>query len=132
VSLRTSHTGLLAYLLPALLLVHGCVRNPAARVPAGGTGVTATLSASRALIHQGEAVSLSWSTSNATSVTISGVGGVGKSGSILVSPFASTSYTLIARGPNGTATGTASVTVVRKTPPASTTHPNPLPPVTNH
>ncbi|HET6932350.1 MAG TPA: hypothetical protein VFI45_18630 [Candidatus Acidoferrum sp.] len=94
--------------------------------------MTATLSASRAIIHKGESVSLSWSTSNATSVTISGVGGVAKAGSILVSPSSSTSYTLIARAPNGTATGTASVTVTPKTSPASTAHHNPLSPVTNH
>ena len=131
-SFRTSRTGLLVYLLPALLLVHGCVRNPAARVPAGGTGVTATLSASRGVIHQGESVMLSWSTSNATSVTISGVGAVGPSGATLVSPFTTTFYTLRARGPNGTATGTASVTVLAKAPPASTAHPNPLQPVPNH
>ena len=54
---------------------------------------------------------LTWSTTNATSVTIdNGVGSVATSGNRIVSPSATTTYTLRATGPTGTtATATAMV-----------------------
>jgi hypothetical protein len=67
-----------------------------------------TFTADRVLTWPGEAVTLSWSVQNATSVTLDG-GGVGLSGSRVVAPTALTSYTLAATGPGGSAT--AAVTV---------------------
>ncbi len=63
-------------------------------------------------VNSGQSSTLSWSTTNATSVSISGVGaGKPLSGSALVSPAVTTTFTLTATGPGGTATATATVTV---------------------
>jgi serine/threonine protein kinase len=56
-------------------------------------------------IQQGQSVTLSWRTSNATDISIEGVGsGLGPSGSLQVLPTETTTYKLIAKGPGGTAT----------------------------
>ena len=63
-------------------------------------------------IMQGESATLIFATVNATSVTIApGVGSVGMSGSVVVSPMMSTTYTITAAGAIGTSTATCSVTV---------------------
>jgi len=70
-------------------------------------------------IITGASSTLSWSTTNATSVIISnGVGSQPVSGSVSVTPTLTTTYTLTATGPGGTITATATVTV--NTPPAVT------------
>ncbi|MEO8034538.1 MAG: hypothetical protein ABI837_08895 [Acidobacteriota bacterium] len=71
-----------------------------------------TFSASPASIVAGQSATLSWTTSNATSVSIDGgVGTQPASGSITVTPNASTVYTLTATGAGGTATTQATITV---------------------
>ena len=45
-------------------------------------------------IIQGESASLSWSTFNSTSQSITNIGGVSSSGNINVSPSSTTTYTL--------------------------------------
>jgi peptidoglycan-associated lipoprotein len=73
---------------------------------------TITLSASPAAIEEGQSSTLTWSTTNATNVTISGgVGTVEASGSRNVSPSESTTYTARASGAGGTATAEARLTV---------------------
>jgi outer membrane protein OmpA-like peptidoglycan-associated protein len=69
--------------------------------------------ANPASIPTGGQTTLSWSTNNATSVSISpGVGTVSANGSTTVSPTATTVYTLSATGTDGkTVTATAQVTV---------------------
>lgn len=63
-------------------------------------------------ITSGQAVTLSWSTSNATSVSIDhGIGAVGTSGTKIVTPTSTTSYILTATGSGGTVTKTLTVTV---------------------
>lgn len=63
---------------------------------------TCTLSANRTSIDEGDDVRLTWSTSNATSISINnGVGTVSRSGSETVSPSSSRTYTLVANGPGG-------------------------------
>ncbi|HEY1184636.1 MAG TPA: OmpA family protein [Bryobacteraceae bacterium] len=64
-------------------------------------------------IATGASTTLSWSTSNATTVSISpGVGNVAANGSVAVSPAATTVYTISATGTDGkTVTATAQVTV---------------------
>ena len=63
-------------------------------------------------IMQGESATLIFATVNATSVTIApGVGSVGMSGSVVVSPTATTTYTITAAGAAGTTNATCSVTV---------------------
>jgi outer membrane protein OmpA-like peptidoglycan-associated protein len=75
-----------------------------------------------AAISAGQSSTLSWVIKNATSASISpGVGAINATtGSISVSPTATTSYTLTATGPNGTSSqslqitvGTANVQIVR-------------------
>jgi len=81
--------------------------------PAPAPAPTITLSASPAAIERGQNSTLTWSTSNATNVTISGgVGTVEASGSRNVSPSESSTYTARASGPGGTATAEARVTVI--------------------
>jgi peptidoglycan-associated lipoprotein len=79
---------------------------------------TISLSASPSAIEAGQSTTLSWNTSNATSVTIdNGVGTVEPSGRRTVSPSASTTYTARATGPGGNAVAEARVTVTSPPPP---------------
>jgi phospholipase C len=70
-----------------------------------------TLTASPDKVGPGQTASLSWTSSNATSLSIDqGIGAVtGPSGSLSVSPAATTTYTITAT--NGTSTATAMATV---------------------
>jgi peptidoglycan-associated lipoprotein len=56
-------------------------------------------------------VQLSWKTTDATSVSIDAIGDVPSSGVKTVTPTATTSYHLVARGEGGSADASASVTV---------------------
>src|SRR6516162_6713628 len=56
---------------------------------------TATLSAKPDVIQEGQSTVLTWNTTNATDITLEGVGIVASSGSQSVSPSASKTYTLI-------------------------------------
>lgn len=72
---------------------------------------TLQLSAQPATISSGASSTLSWTSNNATSVTIQGVGTFGASGSTVVMPTATTTYTATATGPNGTATSMITVSI---------------------
>ena len=73
---------------------------------------TCTLSAAPTSINLGDATTLTWSTTQATSVSITpDIGTVDTSGSTQDSPTQSTTYTLAATGPGGTTNCTAAVTV---------------------
>ena len=84
------------------------VTQPSAPPP---VAPTATLSAKPDVIQQGQSTVLTWNTTNATDITLEGVGGVGSSGSQSVSPSASRTYTLIAKGAGGTSQSVARITV---------------------
>jgi peptidoglycan-associated lipoprotein len=104
-------------LLIALVSVAGCKKKqpplppaetaPSAVVPAP----TAQLTATPAVVSAGDQVQLAWRTTNSTTVSIDGIGDVPTSGVKTVTPTASTSYHLVARGEGGSADATASVTV---------------------
>ena len=80
---------------------------------------TATLTASPDTVDKGQSTTLTWQTTNATTVTIDhGVGTVQPSGSQQVTPTESTTYTLTAKGEGGTQTATTRVTVNAPPPPA--------------
>lgn len=80
---------------------------------------TASLSADRTTINKGESVKLTWTTTNATNVSIAPqVGAVTPQGSTSVSPSDSTTYTLTASGDGGNATSTVSISVSQPPPPA--------------
>jgi len=73
---------------------------------------TATLSASPSSISLGQSATLNWSSTNATTASISpGIGTVPTTGSRVISPSATTTYTLTVTGPGGSATSTMTVTV---------------------
>jgi peptidoglycan-associated lipoprotein len=79
---------------------------------------TATLTAEPSSIQIGQSATLSWTTSNASEITISnGIGTVAASGRQTVSPTETTTYNLAAIGSNGTATARATVTIAPPPPP---------------
>lgn len=83
---------------------------------------TAKLTAAPTTIKAGNSATLTWSTTNATTVSIdNGIGTVAASGSTTVSPTATTTYTLTATGSSGTVTATATVTVQTLMPTATLT-----------
>jgi peptidoglycan-associated lipoprotein len=104
-------------LLVALFAIAGCKKKPAAPLPAAtaptatAPAPTAQLTATPATISAGDQVVLTWRTTDATSVSIDGIGDVPTSGVKSVTPSTSTSYHLLARGEGGTADATARVTV---------------------
>ncbi|HTZ97664.1 MAG TPA: alkaline phosphatase family protein [Terriglobales bacterium] len=72
---------------------------------------TIALNANPNSIEQGASSTLSWTTSNATSVQISGLGSFAANGSTKVTPTATTTYTATANGQGGVANASATVTV---------------------
>jgi hypothetical protein len=73
--------------------------------------IITSFKATPSTITPGQSSTLSWTTTNATSVSISGVAGTQPvNGSVPVFPTASTTYTLTAIGSGGTATAITTVT----------------------
>jgi peptidoglycan-associated lipoprotein len=104
-------------LLVAMVAVAGCKKKPAPPPPApppppaAAPAPTAELTATPTVISAGDQVQLSWTTTNANSVSIDGIGDVPSSGVKTVTPTESTTYHLVARGEGGTADASARVTV---------------------
>jgi peptidoglycan-associated lipoprotein len=103
-------------LLAALFVVAGCgtKKKPISReetAPAAVLAPTAQMTATPALVSANDQVQLSWRTTNATTVSIDGIGDVPTSGVKTVTPSESTTYHLVAKGDGGTAEATARVTV---------------------
>lgn len=72
-----------------------------------------SLSASPGTIERGEQSTLKWNSNGGTSLTIdNGVGNVGTTGEIVISPVDSTTYTATVRGPGGEAKASTRVTVL--------------------
>ncbi len=114
-------------LLALALLVNGCGnKKPPAPPPPPPQSkpVTATLSANPSSIQRGQSATLTWSTENATDVTLEG-NKVDASGSQTVSPTQTTTYHLTAKGAGGTQDATAQVSVTQPQPaPTPTPTPN--------
>lgn len=85
----------------------GTSASPAPAPPAP----TASLSASPSTIPVGQPSTLTWSTTNASEVSIDAIGTVSQQGSQAVSPTITTTYRLTARGAGGIAVASALVTV---------------------
>jgi peptidoglycan-associated lipoprotein len=103
-------------LLLALVAVSGCKKKqPLPPVPTAPAAVavapTAQLTATPTVISAGDQVQLSWRTTDATTVSIDGIGDVPTTGVKTVTPEASTTYHLAARGEGGTAEASVRVTV---------------------
>jgi peptidoglycan-associated lipoprotein len=122
---RTHARLLLGSLLAVVALVAACHKPapvpapppppPAAPPPAQPT---ANLQASSNTIRRGDSVTLTWSSTNATSLNLSpGVGSVSAEGSQRVTPQDSTTYTLTATGPGGSADASVHITVNAPPPP---------------
>src|SRR5258708_3243395 len=72
---------------------------------------TASISVSPNSIQAGQSASLTWQTSNASDVSIDGIGAVQPNGSQSVNPTDSTTYHLVAKGSGGSQEATARLTV---------------------
>src|SRR5271157_2001878 len=73
---------------------------------------TVTLQASPSSIQKGESVTLTWSSTNATELKLEpALGTVAPEGSTEATPSESTTYTVTATGPGGSADASAGVTV---------------------
>ena len=102
----------------ALVSVTGCKKKssplgPAETAPpaAAAPAPTAQITATPTVVSAGDQVVLSWRTSDASTVSIDGIGEVPSSGVRTVTPTSSTSYHVVATGAGGTADATARVTV---------------------
>jgi len=111
----TGDTALFAFAAGEVTVVVQLTRTSHGNAPTIGS-----FTAQPDTISAGQSSTLSWSTSNAVTVTIDhGVGSQPVSGSISVSPTATTTYTLTATNGTGTATATATVNVNNSAPPAN-------------
>jgi peptidoglycan-associated lipoprotein len=79
---------------------------------------TVNLQASAANIQRGESATLNWTSTDATSLTLSpGIGMVTAQGNTRVTPTDSTTYTLTATGPGGSADSSVRIGVTAPPPP---------------
>ena len=107
----------------AVLLVAGCAKKTPAPTPTPAPAPaparpTVTLQANPTSLNKGDATTLSWSSTNATQLSIAPeVGAVAPEGSTKVTPGDSTTYTITASGTGGSADATVRVTVAAPAPP---------------
>ena len=123
---QTIRLSFVVTILGVVLLSSGCAKKAAKATPPAAPASptpTATLAASPDVIQQGQSTVLTWSTENASNISIEGLGELPASGSKSVTPNDSMTYTLVARGPGGTQNASARVTVNAKT--AEVTAPSP-------
>uniref|UniRef100_A0A7V4XQ88 Peptidoglycan-associated lipoprotein n=1 Tax=Acidobacterium capsulatum TaxID=33075 RepID=A0A7V4XQ88_9BACT len=104
--------------LVAMLTISGCHKKVAtAPVPAPPPAMipapTASISANPQTVTAGNPVVLTWQTTNATNVSIDGIGQVETSGTQTVTPTQSTNYHLVATGQGGSTDATVHVTVTQ-------------------
>jgi peptidoglycan-associated lipoprotein len=120
---------MLVLALCALLIIGACKKKtapPPPPPPPPPAAPTASIAVTPNSIQAGQSASLSWQTSNATDVSIDGIGAVQPNGSQSVSPTDSTTYHLVAKGAGGTQEATARLTVTQAAAP-----PPPTPSVTD-
>jgi peptidoglycan-associated lipoprotein len=108
----------------ALAFVAGCNKKPPAAPPPppppppAAARPTVSLQANPTSINKGDSTTLAWTSTDATQLTISpDVGAVTAQGSTKVTPSDSTTYTITASGPGGSADSSARVTVSTPPPP---------------
>src|SRR5260370_23157334 len=120
-SLRTA----VLFGLVALALVASGRKAIAAAQTAPPASPTVALSASPTSAQAGQPVTLKWSSTNATSIPFEpSVGPVAAQGSTTVRPSQSTTYTLTATGPGGSAHASAQVTITPAPPQAAVQKPS--------
>jgi peptidoglycan-associated lipoprotein len=122
---RPLYRALLVAGIVATVFTGGCKKKPVATTPRqeappppAPAQPTVTLSADPTSISKGDSATLTWTSTNATQLTIAPeVGTVTAEGNTKVTPGDSTTYTITASGPGGSANATARVTVSTPTPP---------------
>jgi peptidoglycan-associated lipoprotein len=123
-----THARILFGTLLAILALSAACKKPAPQAPpppppppaAPPARPTANLQASSNIIQRGESVTLTWSSTNATSLTLSpGIGNVSAEGTQRVTPQDSITYTLTATGPGGSADANVRITVSAPPPPVA-------------
>ena len=122
---RPLYRALLVAGLVATVFSGGCKKKPVATTPPPAQAPapapaqpTVTISADPTSISKGDTSTLSWTSTNATQLTIAPeVGTVTAEGNTKVTPSESTTYTITASGPGGSANATARVTVSTPAPP---------------
>jgi peptidoglycan-associated lipoprotein len=108
-------------LLAMTVIGMGCTHHPPPVTPTATAPTpvttpparpTVTLQASSTFIQRGESATLTWSSTNATALTLTpGVGDVAPEGSAKVSPTESTTYSITATGPGGKSDQSIRITV---------------------
>jgi outer membrane protein OmpA-like peptidoglycan-associated protein len=99
---------------------------------ASGPVPTIIFTASPDIVQKGGTVNLNWQTTNATEVSIEGIGTVPATGTRKVKPTENTTYTLTATGVGGTQTATAEVEIAAGPVPVIMFSANPETVVTGH
>ncbi len=129
--MKTPHHRRFASLIAVatLTLAAGCHKKavpppppppPAATSPAPTASITVTPDT----INPGGGAVLAWKTTDATDVSIDGIGAVNAYGTQNVTPTESTTYHLVARGPGGSTDATARLTVTAPAAPPQTASEN--------
>ena len=121
---RSLYRASLVLVLAASVLTFGCSKKPkqvsappTAPPPPAAAQPTVTLQASPSALEKGDSSTLSWTSTDATQLTVApDVGSVNAQGSTKVTPSTSTTYTITASGPGGSASATARVTVATAAP----------------
>jgi peptidoglycan-associated lipoprotein len=106
--------------LAAIVMLGACAKKtapPPPPPPPAPASPTAAISVSPDTIQTGQSATLTWQTSNATDVSIDGIGAVQASGSQQVSPADSITYHLTAKGSGGSQDATTRLTVTQPPPP---------------
>jgi peptidoglycan-associated lipoprotein len=111
--------------LAVFLFTTGChhkqAEAPEAPAPPAETtpAPTANITVTPDTITPGQSAALNWTTTNATDVSIDGIGAVETTGTKTVSPTDTTTFHLVARGDGGSTDATATLTVSQAAPPAA-------------
>jgi peptidoglycan-associated lipoprotein len=129
---KHTHVRILFGALLAILALSVACKKPAPQAPpppppppaAPPAKPTVSMQASSNIIQRGQSVTLTWSSTNATTLSLSpGVGNVSAEGTQQVSPSDSTTYTLTATGPGGSADANVHITVSAPPPPPAAHEP---------
>jgi peptidoglycan-associated lipoprotein len=130
---RTSSKALFSALLMIAALGAACSKKPIAQAPPPPpppmaeppARPTVTLQASPTFIQKGQSIKLTWSSTNATSLTLSPeIGAVTAEGTQTVSPQDAITYTITATGPGGSADASVHISVSVPPPPVVTHEPS--------
>jgi peptidoglycan-associated lipoprotein len=130
---RTSSRALFSTLLMIAALGAACSKKPIAQAPPPPpppaaeppARPTVTLQASPTFIQKGQSTKLTWSSTNATSLTLSPeIGAVTAEGTQTVSPQDAITYTITATGPGGSADASVHISVSVPPPPVVTHEPS--------